>query len=88
MAKRDIFLVAIRIGETPVHISNTMVKPYPAWDTALATVWESRWLPGFLKMELIFLPDKVRQSSGNTTFLRYLMAVLTTVKNSFFENRI
>ena len=42
------FLVAIRIGETPVHISNTMVKPYPAWDTALATVWESRWLPGFL----------------------------------------
>ena len=35
----------MRIGETPVHIPNTMVKPYPAWDTAPATVWESRWLP-------------------------------------------
>ena len=37
----------MRIGETPVHIPNTMVKPYPAWDTAPATVWESRWLPDF-----------------------------------------
>ena len=44
------FPVAMRVGETPVHISNTMVKPYPAWDTALATVWESRWLPDFKKV--------------------------------------
>ena len=43
--QKDTFPVAIRVGETPVNISNTKVKPYPAWDTALATVWESRWLP-------------------------------------------
>ena len=39
----------MRIGETPVPIPNTMVKPYPAEDTAGATLWESRWLPNFLK---------------------------------------
>ena len=35
----------MRIGETPVPIPNTMVKTYPAEDTAGATLWESRWLP-------------------------------------------
>ena len=43
----------MRVGETPVHISNTMVKPYPAWDTALATVWESRWLPDFYEEKAV-----------------------------------
>ena len=38
-------LVAIRLGETPVHIPNTMVKTQTADDTILETVWESRWLP-------------------------------------------
>ena len=38
-------LVAMRLGETPVHIPNTMVKTYAADDTILETVWESRWLP-------------------------------------------
>ena len=47
------FPVAMRVGETPVHISNTMVKPYPAWDTALATVWESRWLPDFYEEKAV-----------------------------------
>ena len=40
-----IFLVAMRIGETPVPIPNTMVKTYTADGTALETVWESRWPP-------------------------------------------
>ena len=40
------FLVAMRFGETPVPIPNTMVKPKEADGTALETVWESRWLPG------------------------------------------
>ena len=31
--------------ETPVPISNTMVKPSAADGTILETVWESRWLP-------------------------------------------
>ena len=40
-----IFLVVMRLGETPVHIPNTMVKTQAADDTILVTVWESRWLP-------------------------------------------
>ena len=40
-----IFLVAIRLGETPVHIPNTKVKAFPAEDTMLVTAWENRWLP-------------------------------------------
>ena len=40
-----IFPVAIRPGETPVPIPNTMVKTRVADGTALETMWESRWLP-------------------------------------------
>ena len=36
----------MRLGETPVLIPNTMVKPWTADGTALETKWESRWLPG------------------------------------------
>ena len=43
-------LVAMRLGETPVHIPNTMVKTRTADDTILETVWESRWLPDFIKL--------------------------------------
>ena len=39
------FLVAMRLGETPVPIPNTMVKPQEADGTALETMWESRWPP-------------------------------------------
>ena len=42
-------LVAMRFGETPVHIPNTMVKTKAADDTMLETAWESRWLPDLLK---------------------------------------
>ena len=41
------YLVAMRLGGTPVPIPNTKVKPQPADDTALETVWESRWLPDY-----------------------------------------
>ena len=40
-----IFLVAMRLWETPVPIPNTMVKTQAADGTALETVWESRWQP-------------------------------------------
>ena len=33
------------MGETPVHIPNTMVKTQAADGTILEPVWESRWLP-------------------------------------------
>ena len=39
--------MAMRLGETPVPIPNTMVKTQTADGTALETVWKSRWLPDF-----------------------------------------
>ena len=41
------------MGETPVPIPNTMVKTQAADDTALVTVWESRWLPNPLKIKAL-----------------------------------
>ena len=42
----------MRLGETPVHIPNTMVKTQAADDTMLETAWESRWVPEFKKIVL------------------------------------
>ena len=39
--------VAMRLGETPVPIPNTMVKTQEADGTMLETAWESRWVPDF-----------------------------------------
>ena len=39
----------MRFGDTPVPIPNTKVKTKAADGTALETVWESRWLPGYKK---------------------------------------
>ena len=39
------FLVAMRLRDTPVPIPNTMVKTQTAENTTLATAWEDRWLP-------------------------------------------
>ena len=47
--KNSAFLVAMRSGETPVPIPNTMVKTWEADGTALETVWESRWPPKLKK---------------------------------------
>ena len=38
-------LVSIRVGDTPVPIPNTTVKPYAAEGTLLETARESRWMP-------------------------------------------
>ena len=40
--------MAMRAGDTPVPIPNTMVKTRAADGTILETVWESRWLPDFV----------------------------------------
>ena len=40
------------MGETPVPIPNTMVKPHTAESTALETVWEGRWPPASKKKKL------------------------------------
>ena len=42
-------LVAMRHGDTPVPIPNTMVKTMTADGTMLETAWESRWLPESIK---------------------------------------
>ena len=47
VAKYSKFPVAMRFGDTPVPIPNTMVKTKTADDTWLETTWESRWLPDF-----------------------------------------
>ena len=39
------FLVAMRLGDTPVPIPNTMVKTDAADNTWLETTREDRWLP-------------------------------------------
>ena len=43
--KYSMLPVAMRFGDTPVPIPNTMVKTKTADDTWLETTWESRWLP-------------------------------------------
>ena len=45
LIKYSMLPVAMRFGETPVPIPNTLVKTEAADDTMLETAWESRWLP-------------------------------------------
>ena len=45
-------LVSMRLRETPVHIPNTTVKPLTADGTILETIWESRWMPNFIKFNI------------------------------------
>ena len=62
--QNSILLVAMRSGDTPVPIPNTMVKTQAADGTALETVWESRWPPDYKKLKmkkrnkLIFTSDQ------------------------------
>ena len=51
------FPVAMRLGETPVPIPNTMVKTQEADGTMLETAWESRWLPDQKKNDFISDPS-------------------------------
>ena len=48
LQSKDNILVAMRLGDTPVPIPNTMVKTKAADGTMLETAWESRWVPGFV----------------------------------------
>ena len=51
--RNPIFPVAMRLGDTPVPIPNTMVKTQAADGTSLETVRESRWPPNLKKDGLI-----------------------------------
>ena len=53
-------LVPMRLGVTPVPIPNTMVKTQAADDTALETMWESRWLPDLKRKEDGLIAQPVR----------------------------
>ena len=60
------FPVAIRPGDTPVPIPNTMVKTWEADDTMLETAWESRWLPeSLLKRPGKRKAYQIKQASGD-----------------------
>ena len=66
-----IFPVAMRSGDTPVPIPNTMVKTWAADGTMLETAWESRWLPdslGGLAQLGERLPCKQEVTSSNLVF--------------------
>ena len=66
-----IFPVAMRSGDTPVSIPNTMVKTWAADGTMLETAWESRWLPdslGGLAQLGERLPCKQEVTSSNLVF--------------------
>ena len=66
----------MRVGDTPVPIPNTMVKTYAADGTILETVWESRWMPDFMGLQLSWLertPDK-REVDGSSPFKPILLA--------------
>ena len=45
LEENKIFPVAMRLGDTPVPIPNTMVKTDAADNTWLETAREDRWLP-------------------------------------------
>ena len=64
------FPVAIRPGDTPVPIPNTMVKTWAADGTMLETAWESRWLPGYGGLAQLGerLPCKQEVMSSNLIF--------------------
>ena len=51
------------IGDPPVPIPNTEVKPYSADDTKRATAWESRTLPdrGKLASTLCLLVSTIKE---------------------------
>ena len=65
-----IFLVSMRLGDTPVPIPNTMVKTQAADGTILETVWESRRMPdpGGLAQLGERLPCKQEVTSSNLVF--------------------
>jgi hypothetical protein len=59
---RENIPVAMRKGETPVHIPNTKVKAFPAEDTMLATAWENRWLPDIYEKEALMKGDETAEN--------------------------
>ena len=71
------FPVAMRLGETPVPIPNTMVKTQAADGTILETVWESRRLPG------PFLKRTGRHGRGRKCTLKTAYSLDKTSKKDF-----
>ena len=67
----------MRLGDTPVPIPNTMVKTQSADDTALETVWESRWLPDFYGDIAQLARAPALQAGGREFESHYLHSVKT-----------
>ena len=81
----NIFPVAMRLGETPVHIPNTMVKTFAAESTMLETAWEGRWLPDYKKTNIWGCSSVGRapalQAGGHEFESHHLHSVLRTEQN-------
>ena len=89
--------MAMRPGETPVPIPNTMVKARAADGTALETMWESRWLPDFKKEKGIegtgkepgFVCDERIEGSGGRCCREGFRTLMTDKRSAMYlENRI
>ena len=83
----------MRLGDTPVSIPNTMVKPQTADGTMLATAWESRRLPGYGGLAQLGerLPCKQEVTSSNLVFsisraVREELVPAVRVRNMYLEN--
>ena len=85
------FPVAMRLGETPVPIPNTMVKTQEADGTMLETAWESRWLPdslGGLAQLGERLPCKQEVTSSNLVFSTRFERTACTLKTAYKNKSI
>ena len=80
-------MVSMRLGETPVPISNTTVKTQAADGTILETVWESRWMPssyGGVAQLGEHLPCKQGVKSSNLS-ISTVTKVACTLKTAYIE---
>ncbi len=85
----NMFLAAMRPGETPVPIPNTMVKPRAADGTTLVTVWESRWPPdskkelwkGRAETALMHLENCIRRKKYSLILKKKTMSKIESNRN-------
>ena len=64
----------MRLGATPVPIPNTMVKAQTADDTALATVWKSRWMPDQICALLRAMHRRAELADKSLLIIRHIQA--------------
>ena len=78
----------MRLGETPVPIPNTMVKPFTADGTALATVWESRWMPDqiftMINREQLYLENFIQKKLSDIKIMMKNVEIIAILNDELF----